>query len=253
MTACFLAFLSIQSSDLKVTAPPADRKLHPFYKKCVTTHGLLILGSDKVRDEALIGAAEIVNNMLKTVDPRIPKAMSERIRCAIMAETEQTLDIPEHSDLQKAFPDTDWNKRARGLGATTARPVVSGAEENILGLKGDRYVGECIWAHEFAHSLFDQGVAVVFPEKVKELREAYNNAKTKKLWENTYAMTNPSEYWAEGVQSYFDCNRYSDPPNGTHNHVNTREKLKEYDPTFYELINSIFKDNPWRWKDPAKK
>jgi alpha-glucosidase len=239
-------------NDFTVTAPPADRNLDPFYKKCITVRGLLILGSEKVSDKGLIGAAKIVDSMLQTVDPRVPQEMSKGIRCAIMAESEQTIDIPEHSDLNKAFPSTDWNKRARGLGATRERPVVSGAEENILGLKGDRYVGECIWAHEFAHSLFDFGVAIANPEKVKELRDAFANAKAKKLWENTYAQTNSSEYWAEGVQSYFDCNRSADPPNGIHNNIDTREKLEKYDPVLYKLINSIFSDNPWRWKDPAK-
>jgi alpha-glucosidase len=46
------------------------------------------------------------------------------------------------------------------------------------------------------------------------------------------------------VQSYFDCNN---PPNGSHNDVNTREELAEYDPDLFELIDRTFGKNPWRY------
>jgi len=47
-----------------------------------------------------------------------------------------------------------------------------------------------------------------------------DHASEKGLWEKTYAMTNKEEYFAEAVQSFFNCNRYSDLPNGVHNSIN---------------------------------
>ena len=47
------------------------------------------------------------------------------------------------------------------------------------------------------------------------------------LVEFRYAATDEHEYWAEGVQSWFDTNREND---AIHNHVDTREELLEYDP-----------------------
>ena len=47
------------------------------------------------------------------------------------------------------------------------------------------------------------------------------------LWKGKYAATNFHEYWAEGVQSWFDTNRENDHD---HNHVNTREELKDVRP-----------------------
>ncbi|MCH8215687.1 MAG: hypothetical protein IH892_02820 [Planctomycetes bacterium] len=38
---------------------------------------------------------------------------------------------------------------------------------------------------------------------------------------------NHAEYFAEGVQSWFNNNR---PPDHDHNYVDTRKELKEYDP-----------------------
>src|SRR5205823_5835380 len=70
------------------------------------------------------------------------------------------------------------------------------------------------------------------------------------LWKNTYAATNRSEYWAEGVQSYFDCNQRRDPQ---HNGVVTREQLQKYDPRLSALAAEVFKDNPWRYTRPDRR
>ncbi len=45
---------------------------------------------------------------------------------------------------------------------------------------------------------------------------------------------------AEGVQSYFNDEDGRNPPNGIHNHVDTREKLRGYDPGLYNLIKEVF-------------
>ncbi|HRK22932.1 MAG TPA: hypothetical protein PLX06_14035 [Fimbriimonadaceae bacterium] len=247
-----LVSIGISCSDPAVGVPPADWKLSPFYKKHVDLDGLPIVSSDKVPDAALVEAWKIGREMLKNL-PEARKAMiGLKVRIAIMSKDEQTLDIPEHSDLQKAFPETDWNKRARGLGATRQRPAISAGEENLLQYREDRYRGESIFIHEFAHAIFDMGIAEVDKEARRKLRETFENAKAKGRWEKTYAMTNPSEYWAEGVQSYFDCNRTADPPNGVHNHVGNRDQLKSYDPELYDLIELYFKTG-WRWTRQTSK
>jgi hypothetical protein len=225
--------------------------LSPFYKKHVDLDGLPVVGSDKVSDAALIEAWRIGKEMLRNL-PEARKAMIRlRVRIAIMAPTEQTLDIPEHSDLQRAFPQTDWNKRARGLGATKARPAISAGEENLLGLENDRYKGESIFIHEFAHAIFEMGMVEVDSAWRGRLRECFEAAKKNGLWIKTYAAENLNEYWAEGVQSYFDSNRTAQPPNGVHNHVGTREALKAYDPRLFELIDKAFHTS-WRWTGPPK-
>ena len=51
------------------------------------------------------------------------------------------------------------------------------------------------------------------------------------------------EYFAEGVQSWFNVNREANPPDGINNHVNTREELKQYDIELYNLIAVVFPCN----------
>src|SRR5262245_10872623 len=106
----------------KVTEVPKELreslKLDPFYKKYVDAKGLPVLSSDKVSDAGLIEAAAIVNHMLAGRDDVRQAIIKNKVRLAVMAPTEQTTDIPEHSDLT---PKDYWDRRARGLGATRRR------------------------------------------------------------------------------------------------------------------------------------
>ena len=63
-------------------------------------------------------------------------------------------------------------------------------------------------------------------------------------------MANAEEYWAEGVQSYFDANKMVDRPNGIHNAIGTRAKLKEYDQDLFSIIDAAFKATAWRPRCP---
>ena len=157
-----------------------------------------------------------------------------------MSKDELTTDIPEHSDLNKAFPGTDWDKRARGLGATEHRPATSCAEENLLCYANDRYKGEDILIHEFAHTIHEFGISYLQRNFNYQLEKVYAIAVSKGLWANTYAISNSKEYWAEGVQNWYDINREAIPTDGIHNHVNTKEELKEYDIDLYNLIDTYF-------------
>ena len=69
------------------------------------------------------------------------------------------------------------------------------------------------------------------------------------LWRDTYAGSNPVEYWAEGVQSWFDANQQ--PQAGIHNHVDTRAELKEYDPLLSTIIERFMGDRNWRPRCPS--
>jgi len=108
----------------------------------------------------------------------------------------------------------------------------------------DGYYGENIPLHEFAHTI-DAGLDFVDTDFNKYLALTYAHAMAENLWNNTYAATNQDEYWAEGVQSYFDANLSASPPNGIHNDIDTRAELKTYDPQLFALIEYIFKGYQW--------
>ena len=62
-----------------------------------------------------------------------------------------------------------------------------------------------------------------------------------------YAWRNRSEYWAEGVQCWYDTNRTMDHD---HNHIDTREQLKNYDHALAKLCEEVLGNDPWRFISP---
>ena len=220
-------------------------KLSAFYQKYVDLHGFPIVGSSNVSDYALLEAAWIVDHMLAERTDILQTLASNNVRLAVMAATEYTTDIPEHSDLKDP---AYWDRRARGLGATRSRPAVSCAEENLLAYPGDPYSTENILIHEFAHAIHEMALTTGPRAIDAKLRATFRKAKEAELWKGTYAGSNVSEYWAEAVQSWFDTNREND---SAHNHVNTRDELRAYDPDLAKLCEEVFSDRPWRYSKPA--
>jgi hypothetical protein len=214
-------------------------KLDPFYQKYTDYKGYPILSSAKVSDRALLEARYLIGQMLADRNDILKALIKGKCRFVVMAPTEMTTDVPEQKHL-KNDPKTDWDKRARGLGGR----ITSCGEENLLNLKGDRYRNENILIHEFSHCIHNQGLRSVDPKFDGRLRAIYARAMDNGLWKKTYAATNAGEYWAEAVQSYFDCNA---PPGGVHNDVNTREKLAKYDPEVFKLIDEVFKQSKFRY------
>jgi hypothetical protein len=223
----------------------AQFSLAPFYQKHIDVGGLPIVGSAKLSDAALAECAWLVRQMLGTRPDILTALGNAKVRFAVMAHDEYTTDVPEHAHLK---PRVYWDRRARGLGATPSAPAVSGAEENLLAFPGDPYPREIISIHEFAHAIHEMGMKAIDPTFDARLRAAYDAAIAAGLWKGTYAAVNRQEYWAEAVQVWFDNNAAND---ALHNDINTRDKLKTYDPAVAALSAEVFGDLPWRYQKPA--
>ena len=220
--------------EYRVTSPPAELEVDPFYKKYLDASGYPIVSSDKVNDYALKEAAYLVDMMLAE-RPDLRKAMvASGSRLIVIAHSEFTTDIPEYSHLT---PKDYWDARARGLGGSREEPVCSCAEENVLAYNGDPYSTENILIHEFAHNIHYRGMINLDPTFDDRLRATYERAMAMGLWKSKYASVNHAEYFAEGVQSWFNNNRQ---PDHDHNHVDTREELREYDPGLASICEGVF-------------
>jgi cyclophilin family peptidyl-prolyl cis-trans isomerase len=217
-----------------------ELRLDRFYQKHIAVAGFPIVGSSNVSDYALSEAAWILTRMLTGRDDLLRAMATQHVRLAVMAWNEYTTDLPEQRAMK---PRVFWYRRARGLGGQ----VVSCGEENLLGYPNDPYATENLLIHEFAHAVQHYGLRAVDPTFAQRLKSAYASATQRGLWQGTYAGTNPSEYWAEAAQSWFDDNREND---ALHNHVNTRAELQEYDPDLARLCAEVFGQNPWRYQKP---
>lgn len=237
---CYQPIIASTPEKGRITTPPASLKLDPFYKKYINANGIHIISSHRVPDEALQAAYRTITFLTENLPPQVLKAMTDiDTRVAVMARYEGTTDIPEHAHLAK---DTslNWDVRARGLGGTPYLPLTSCAEENLLCYQIDKYHAEDILIHEFAHSIHLIGIVATVPDFNKRLKASLDAAKAAGKWENTYAGTNIEEYWAEGVQDWFNVNAEVKVADGKHNHVNSRKDLKNYDTGLYNILKEFF-------------
>lgn len=237
----------IENNDTVISSPPSEMGLDSFYQKYLDARGVAIVSSVKVSDEALFSVQKKVKHMVSFREDILKKMIANKIRIAIMAKDEVTTDMPEYRNWNDPSQSEgiDWNTRGRGFGATVELPVSSCAEENILCFDKsiDGYYNEDIFIHEFAHSIHGLGIRFIDSNIDNELQQALNKATANGLWKNTYAATNVEEYFAEGVQDWFNVNAKVIPGDGIHNEISTRAELKKYDPTLYAIIKRYFPES----------
>ncbi|RHA59420.1 glycoside hydrolase family 97 catalytic domain-containing protein [Phocaeicola vulgatus] len=226
----------------QVTGIPEGKNIPSFYQKYIETEGLYVTSSGKVSDEALLKACDIISLMLAKRPDVKAHMVKKGCHVMIIGKDEETCDLPEFAHICNCEDSIKyWNWRARGFGGAPEDEFSSSCgEENLLALPQDKYVGENILIHEFAHLIHTVGIVGVEPDFNERLEALRQNAIRKGLWEKTYAVSNKEEYFAECVQSFFNCNRYAEPANGVHNWVNRRTKLKTYDPDMYRLLQKYF-------------
>ncbi len=236
--------------------PPDPNGIPAYYTQRLIANGFPIVASAQVNPYALQEAAFLADLMLAR-RPDVREAMIQSgARLCVLAHNEFTTDQPEFMRLSEEpvsqFSEISgkdyWDARARGMGGSEQDPFCSCAEENLLGYSGDPYAAECILIHELAHNIHLRGMVNVDPTFDIRLRAAYDAAMADGLWEGKYASVNHHEYFAEGVQSWFDNNREND---NDHNHANTREELIEYDPRLAELCEEVFGDTELRYTKPV--
>jgi hypothetical protein len=245
------AAVELVPSYMKAIVLPVPESLgvSPFYKKYVDAQGIPVIASEKVPDDALLVARDIVNTML-SARPDLRKALIERKwRAGVIAEVEMTADIPEYANRKRPDApagepvnqlDRDYHAwRSRGLGGNPT----TGAEENLLGYPGTRYFGEHIFVHEFSHAIMGGAIRTVDPAMYAEIQAAYDAAMAAGKYigpdgRKHYATTNASEYWAEGAQWWFFSN-FGECFTGNVR-VDTPDEFKAYDPRLYELLSRVF-------------
>lgn len=203
---------------LSAAAPDA------FYVKQLDAGGLPVIGSAKAPDEALAAARDIITDMLKHRPDLSRWLVANGYRVAVMAPDETTTDLPEQSGWTKPAPDDPrltrcerkhydqrigrltnrqyWDARARGMSGR----LTSAGAENLLAAAGDRYRGENILVHEFAHNVL-HAIRAVDPTLYARVEQAYAKALKKGRWRNEYAATTIDEYWAVGTQFWFNSGR----------------------------------------------
>lgn len=206
-----------------------------FFEKEINYRGIPIKASRQVEDDALY----ILYDRLAQQTAHLPQVVSNlaaaRAEMHIIGRNQVTTDLPEWRQ-DKHIPlaidnGLTLDQRTRGMGGL----IPSCGEENILHLLLDRYHGSDICMHEFAHTIENYGV----PPSIHAMFDRqFELSKSKGLWINAYASSNPDEYFAELTMWYFGT--HGDRRVTGHRPQNGAEGLRKYDRDAYRLFDDFY-------------
>ncbi len=180
--------------------------------------------------------------------------IADGARLVVLGPGDKLSDLPEFKHPEDAVDGQD----VRFLDYTSAHKLMVVPEENVLGLASDPLAGKCLVVSVFAKALYQvTGLRPIDPDfdkrpskqqyelRVKRLdvefdqrlRQLHETATTKGLWKGTPAARQRAEYWASGVEAYFDAAGAGWAPHGADRPITTREALRAYDPDLYLLVD----------------
>lgn len=228
--------LTIPESEISLFKIPVT-----FYKKYIMLgddleNSIPIVSAQGVSDTALYQAKIACTIITKTLPISVLNMLrKQRIYLVIFGNK-------EYPDALPGWPaNLDAKRYAGGYGPNMPGATCGIHEGDILNNSFDRYPAENIVIHEFGHAVKNFGLEKIYPDFKDRVDKLWTHAKDTGLWSNTYAISNADEYFAEGIQTYFDLNTKGPVGgDGIHNEIHTRAQFKTYDPDFFNLLNEIY-------------
>lgn len=211
-------------------------KYDAFYQQEVILDcGVKILGTAKVRPEAMTKAKEMLEIVL--ANEKVAKRMGDAgCMLGIFGEGEIAYDILEHRySYEEAYLYVE------GFGGTQLASI---KDANVLRLREadywTNYSDESILVHEFGHTVQNFGLS---DAQQGEWESIFYNSVTKGgKWANSYAGSNSSEYFATLSAIWFNAMNDTEDGqwDGVRGPINTREELKVYDNAAYTFLSKIY-------------
>jgi hypothetical protein len=258
-----------------VITPPAKFKIDPYYTKFTWAREFTVVGRE-ASDEALLQANEIIRRMFAYRHDILKAFMADGVKLVVLGPGEHISDLPEYKKV--GDPNKSIDVLGRYLTYTPELKLLVVSQENVLANPNDMYVGANQVIRVCADAIYQitgtrpedpafenrprgiwqqyelglQRLDHRFGDKIKAL---YEKAMADKKWQATGAVNDPAAYWTEGVLAYCDALGQDDTPIGAAHPINTREKLQEYDPGLYALVNETMAYETqvdWRYR-PYKK
>jgi hypothetical protein len=255
-----------------VMPPPAKFKIDPYYTKFTWAREFTVLGSKHVSDEALLAANDTIRKMFAYRHDILKAMIADGARLVVLGRGEKLSGLPELKEA-KTKPGFD---EVRYLDYSPELKLMVVPEENVLGLPSDPFTGKAMVVSVFAKGLYrvtgqrpvdpnigrDRRNVQQYELRVKrldvdfdnKLKKLFDAAMEKGLWKGTPAAQDRADYWAAGVEAYFDAAGAGQAPNLADRPITTREALKAYDPDLYALVDETmaYKEHvDWRYRQPG--
>lgn len=229
---------ALAAAQLRTPVRTIDPPVQGFYAKYLDCGGIPVRSSAAVEDRALDLACGKIDLMLSHIAEVRARLVQQGAELHVIGRAEQTSDLPEfRAERGKRYVDNTGrsvtiDERTRGKGGRRS----SCGEENLLSLPSDRYRGGSdICIHEFSHGIMNFGLTEAQRQRI---REQYARSLGAGLWLDSYAATNPQEYWAELSMWYFGAHgdrRMKGPPP-----ADGADGLRRYDPAGYALLDDLY-------------
>ncbi len=237
-----------------ISAPPTTplfKNIDPWHTKFTWAREFTVVGRGAT-DEALLHANETIRRMFAYRHDILKALIADGVKLVVLGPRESMADLPEYKSL------ADKSKVDHTLRYLTYNPemkLLVAAQENVLANPRDSYAGGSQVMRVLADAVYKvAGTRPVIPDyngnqqyelRVKRLDASFDKtviglfekATAANKWRGTSAIEDRFAYWTAGVLAYFDAAGQESAPNDFRSTVDTREKLKEYDPDLFAFVN----------------
>jgi hypothetical protein len=206
------------------------------YTHACNARGVLIVSTDAVAPAARYRTAEVLRAMTRERPALLPALADAHARFTVLSEMEQTASWPDLSERSADVIDR------RGMGPSERLPSTLVPEEDVMCYPNRAYGSRATTIHEIGHALHALAMAKLDPGFDQRLRMAFIGARESGLWENTYSAKNHAEYFARGMEAWFDADGAAASENRSNADVRTRSELEAYDPRLAGLVRDVVGD-----------
>jgi len=189
------------------------------------------------------------------------------VRLVVLGSDERLVDLPEFA----AARDMPGFDAVRYFDYTPELKLVVIPEEDSRAARENGPPGKSLLVGAFARALYRvTALRPVDPDFDKRLEKQQYELRVKRLdiefdrrleillaeataaslWRGTPAARDRVDYWAAGVEAYFDAAGTGFAPIGADRPITTREALKAYDPSLFTLVDETmaFRERAdWRY------
>ena len=224
-----------------------------------------MLGSKHVSDEALLKANDTIRKMFAYRHDILKAMIADGARLVVLGrkeKTERSAGVQGDEDdarlrrraLSRLHAEAEADGRSRGEcpgpGERSVRGQVHGGEPLRQGtLSGDRHSAGRSQVQRLSSSTSCASSGWT-SSSTRSCKSSTTRRSPRDLWKGTPAARTRGEYWAAGVEAYFDAAGPGFPPSDADRPITTREALKAYDPELYALVDETmaYKEHQdWRF------
>jgi hypothetical protein len=240
------------------------KDIDPWYTKFTWAREFTVVGHG-ASDEALLQANDTIRHMFAYRHDVLKALISDGVKLVVLAPDETVSDLPEYQRA-KGTPRVEPNARfltyspdlkllvvpQEGVLCSSATatdegsPVIRVFADALYRVVGLRPADPDFRGNQ-QYELRVKRLDVEFDQAVDLL---FDKAQAAGKWEDTLASSDKFEYWVAGVLAYFDAQGNNVKPADATAPVDTRERLRAYDPDLFELVHQTmaYEDRvDWRY------